>query len=500
MFPYKEAKYGSPALIFTIIALWYAVTNFIWWHINTPVIPWYDTAAVHFLDVFKNETISPPLIPWIMRFMFFLFGKEQSDLIIIAVNYVFFLIPLYFIYKIGEKTDSKETGQIAMILFAMVPAVYGLSRQFGHKDYHVIAAITFNIYCLIKTDHFKNRKWAILYGISAGLGLLIKEYFLAYFIPPFLWILFKAFKEKPRSFQRINIILASLIGILVSGIYYFDFYAIHKVLNDPVVQTRPVFSFSTIKIMMFGLYEELLSLPIFLVYLAGLWYFISRYRNKHKIIILLWIFVPWTIIFLMPHYKVSEYCAGFIPAMILIGAIFITHIKKNTVKEIILAALIIVGIIQHIDFSFFQKSILSTLGVTINQTFFPYYRVDYKNIMNCNAKDNSQKIVQLVDFINKVCQGSKLSVYVNDNAVINSKAFRSAMLLQDMRCLPKDIEKFNLKKDQNAIVLVGEMPVAMKKNKKKINREFYMAATTFFYNNIKDESNKIRIFKRKINN
>jgi hypothetical protein len=330
--------------------------------------------------------------------------------------------------------------------------------------------------------------------------MLVKEYFLAYFIPPFFWILFKAFKDKPRSFQKINVISASLTGILIAVIYYFDFYAIHKILKDPVMQTRPVFSFETVKIMIFGLYEELLSPPIFLVCLAGLWYFISRYRNKHKIIILLWIFVPWTVIFLMPHYKVSEYCAGFIPAMILIGAIFITHIKKNTVKRIILAVLIIVGIIQYIDFSFFQKSILSTLGVTINQTFFPYYHINYRNIMDPNAKSRSQKIVQLVDFINKVCPGSKLAVYVNDNAVINSKALRSAMLLQDMKCLPKDIEKFNLKKDQNAIVLVGEMPVAMKKNKKKINREFYMAATTFFYNNIKDESNKIRIFKRKINN
>jgi hypothetical protein len=118
--------------------------------------------------------------------------------------------------------------------------------------------------------------------------------------------------------------------------------------------------------------------------------------------------------------------------------------------------------------------------------------------MDPNAKSRSQKIVQLVDFINKVCPGSKLAVYVNDNAVINSKALRSAMLLQDMKCLPKDIEKFNLKNDQNAIILVGEIPVSIKKQKKIINQRFYMAATTFFYNDKQDESNKIRFFKRKI--
>jgi len=56
-----------------------------------------------------------------------------------------------------------------------------------------------------------------------------------------------------------------------------------------------------------------------------------------------------------------------------------------------------------------------------------------------------------------------------------------------------------LKDDQNAIVVVGELPVAMEKNRKIINQRFYMAANTVFYYNRRDESNKIRIFRRKNN-
>jgi len=499
MFPDKAAKYGSPALIFTIIALWYAVTNFIWWHINTPIVPYYDSSAVHFLDIFRDKTYSPPLITWIIKFMFSVFGKEYFDLIIIFINYIFFLIPLYFIYKIGEETDSKESGQIAMILFALVPAVYGLSRQCGHKDYHIIAAITFNIYCLIKTDYFKDRKWSFIYGISVGLGLLVKEQFLAYFIMPFLWTAVLAITKKPRFLRIINAFLAIIIGFLIAGVHYFDPLAVKKVMTDPVVQSKPVFSFDTVKIMTFGLYEELLSLPIFLVFLSGLLYFFKHYKGGYKGVILLWIFVPWTIIFLMPHYKVTEYCAGFIPAMILIGAIFITHIKNSTVKKALIVFLIIIGMVQYIDFSYFQKTVFSKMGFSVNKKNFKYYNINSKNIMNFNVKKRSKKIIQLASFIDKICPELKLSVYIDNNSTVNSKVLRSAMLLQDMKCLPKDIEKFMLKDDQNAIVVVGELPVAMEKNRKIINQRFYMAANTVFYYNRRDESNKIRIFRRKNN-
>ncbi|MDD5102300.1 MAG: glycosyltransferase family 39 protein, partial [Endomicrobiaceae bacterium] len=154
-------KISNTKIIFIVIAIWYAVGNFIWWQINTPIIP-YDIAARHFLDIFTEGYLfyNAPLLTYIMRFMFYIFGKEYFDLIIIFINYIFFLIPLYFIYKIGTELKDKETGNIAMILFAMVPAIYGMSRQYGHQDYHIIAAIAFNIYCLIKTDHFKNLKWS----------------------------------------------------------------------------------------------------------------------------------------------------------------------------------------------------------------------------------------------------------------------------------------------------------------------------------------------------
>ena len=187
-------KYNS-TIIFAIIAICYAIGDYIWWHLNSPTLG--DAfSIVNFKHIFEEGWLfySAPLITYIMRFMFFVFGTEYFDLQVIFVNYIFFLIPLYFIYKIGVELKDKETGNIAMILFALVPAVYGLSHRYGRCDYHIMAAITFNIYCLIKSDYFKSLKWSILYGVSIGLGLMIKDTFVTYFFVPFGYTLYLGLK------------------------------------------------------------------------------------------------------------------------------------------------------------------------------------------------------------------------------------------------------------------------------------------------------------------
>ena len=103
----------SSVIIFIIIAIWYAVGNFIWWIFNTPIIP-EGISGVHFCDVFENSFLyyNAPLLTWIMKGMFFIFGKQYFDLQIIFVNYIFFLTSLYFICKIGEKLKDKATENI----------------------------------------------------------------------------------------------------------------------------------------------------------------------------------------------------------------------------------------------------------------------------------------------------------------------------------------------------------------------------------------------------
>ena len=361
---------NSSLLIFIMIALFYAIGNFIWWKLNTPVIP-IGISAIHFNDIFRNEIFyyNAPLIAWIMKGMFFVFGKEYFDLQIIIVNYFFFLTGLYFIYKLGLKLKDKETGNAAMLLFALTPAVYELSRHYGHQDWHVMIAMIVNIYCLIKLNDFKNSKWCVLYGITAGLGMLIKDEFLPYFFIPWLYVAVRSLCNTMEKRTVLNIFVTVVLSVLISGCHYFRYEIINKFLHEPVIETAPVFSLSSLSVITVGLSKYLLYPLLFSVFAIGFLWFLYKNKNRDKYIFVLWFVVPWTIITFMPHAKMPEYCLGFVPCMILISSLFITNIK--TVKKVLILSLIVaiylflyVLLICVKDISSFNKNIYGICSVS----------------------------------------------------------------------------------------------------------------------------------------
>jgi len=379
-------------IIFGFISFFYLIGNFVWWKINTPIIPM-DVSALHFCDVFQNQYLyfNAPLLTWIMKGIFFLFGKEYFDLEITTVNYFFFLTALYFIYKIGVELKDKETGNIAMILFGLTPAVYGLSRQYGHQDWHVMVAMVANIYCLIKLNFFKNRKWSILYGITVGLGLLIKDEFLPYFFTPWLYVVIKSLAEKIEIKKVINILITIAVGSLIAGCHYFRYEIIYKIFNEPVFATKSVFSLESLKVLTFGLSNEILSPIIFILVLFGIFWFLKYYKSQNKYIFVLWIVVPWLIIMFMPHHKLAEYGVPFVPALILLVSLFVSELKY---KNILLTVITVVCIVQYIIFSY-----AAGIDKTSNNMYFNKYNLVYYD------KDKAKLVINLVDYIDENLKG-----------------------------------------------------------------------------------------------
>ena len=197
---YKNIR-NNNFVIFIIIAIFYLIGNLLWYKFNNPIIIQSAYNAYFLRALIENEYFFEiaPLIIWIMKGCLNIFGNKYVDLEIIFINYFFFLFALYFINKICIELKDNKTGIIAMILFALTPAVYGASRQYGHLDYHIMCVSLLNIYSLIKLENFTNRKWSIIYGISVGFGLLIKDAFLAYFFVPWLYIAITSLIEKNKK-------------------------------------------------------------------------------------------------------------------------------------------------------------------------------------------------------------------------------------------------------------------------------------------------------------
>lgn len=451
----------NSGIIFLIIATVYIVCNLIWWQINTPVIP-DSISAEHFIHVFRGEGLSlcyvAPLIIWIMRGMFFVFGRENFDLQIIIINYIFFLISLCFVYKIGKKIDSKETGKTAMILFALTPSIYGMTRQFGHHDFHLIAGITFNIYCLIKTNRFTDRKWSIIYGISTGVALLIKDSFGAYFLPPWLYVTIQGVKEKKCNIT-VNALLPMAIAFFIAGIHYFRQDIIIKILSDTISNSMPVFLFESMRVMTIGLSEELLSPPFFILFLFGFIWFIREYKNKlNKMIVLLWFLIPWAIIMFMPHNKVSEYGAGFIPAMILIISVYLVNIKRRVVKFTILSVIIPIGILQMLIFSYMPKKSFLDIGFKFKEHYISYYN----NKFNLYSP-YSKQIVNIISYIKS--RYPKEIVYIETIDYSNNNTLRMLALKEKLNVFTLDDWTWNSsyfeghKNEIGVIVYVGEKAI-----------------------------------------
>ena len=415
----KSFKFSS-IIIFIVTALFYAIGNFVWWKTNTPIIP-QGICALHFLDIFQDGWLysNAPLLTWIMKGIFFLFGKEYFDLEIITVNYFFFLTALYFIYKIGVELKDKETGNIAMILFGLTPAVYGLSRQYGHQDWHVMVAMVANIYCLMKLNFFENRKWSILYGITVGLGLLIKDEFLPYFFTPWLYVVIKSLAEKIEIKKVINILITIAVGSLIAGCHYFNSGIINKILNEPIREPVNIFACENIKMLTLGLSSELLSPIIFLLFLSGFVWFVVKFNNKHKWCILLWITVPWLIIMFMPHHKEPEYCIGFVPAIILIIALFFSGIKNKISKIVMLLILILVLLLQFFDLSYKKIFLLDNL------CFYNRYNLMFYE------KDDTSRFVELIEKL-KPFKDKNIFVYNTDDFIMQHHTLLAFMALNDL--------------------------------------------------------------------
>jgi len=524
MYVNSSFQRANNRIIFLIIATVYIICNFIWWAINTPVIP-NNQAAMHFCDVFQTGWFyyNAPLITWIMKFAFFLLGEENFDLQIIIVNYIFFLISLYFIYKIGKEIDSKETGNIAMVLFALTPAVYGTSRQYGHQDYHIIAGITFNIYCLIKTNYFTDKKWSIIYGISAGLGLLIKDAFLAYFFVPWLYIAIQSLKENAVKSKIINIFIGIFITSLIAGCHYFKNDIIKKILYEPVTETVAIFDFKSMRVMTVGLSEELLSPPIFLIFTIGLIWFLVKYKNRYKNVLLLLFFIPWAIIILMPHQKFVEYGLGVIPAIAIISAIYVSSIKTYLVKNLVLLCICITGLFQFIIFSYMPNSILTEARIQFNNKKIHYYKRTFIYYDSDDAKNN----MFLVSKLGSEYAKSKIALCCNQKYDMFATKFLVYKNKKDIQVLHVS-EFVNINNYPDCIVFAGKEETMdnmislcmqnydlapafqkiqrrrffnavkdMAKEFDKMMQNNFELVEVWYPNNVVDENLKVKIFKKK---
>lgn len=507
---------NSYAVIF-LVCFFFFIGNIIWYFLNTPILITEHDSSTHFLEIFYNlPAYNAPAITFIFKILFSVFGKKYFDLIIILVNYIFFIGSLIMIYKITKKIKDEHTAFISIILFALTPVIYALSRVYGINDYHLILPITLNMYALIKSDFFKDRKWSILYGVSIAFGMLIKDSFIIFFPGALFYVLMRIYFLKNGNKKPIllNICFSNLIALILISFHYFRLNIIKKILTRPFMDSGNIFEFEKISIFTVGLYEEMLSIPIFILLLIALFYYVKKYTNTNKYILLSYFLFPWAILLLMPCDKAVAYGTAFVPALTIITSIGITYLSKK-LRQILFIITSILCVLQYISFSY-------NINMGFDKVFFNYgshifriynntkdtlfYLPNKKHLSLLKINKNGEiapdydldNCFVLLKYIKNLKNISEIILTINkENESVIWKSFLHANNIRNVDS--KNFDNFKISDKTNLIICVGdnlyfENYVLTKKT--TAITDFYKS-DEFYLNHSFTIDNKVSVYKRK---
>ncbi len=272
------------------------------------------------------------------------FGTSQdAAFLVMSLHSAILLVS---VYGLGVALFNVSVGLWAAGLCQLLPGLYYFRLEFL-LDYPLAAIVTFSFWLLtlwninwqegesgiaktqtkkekfiqsnpqsqlknykVKSNQKTFNSWllAILFGISFGLALLLKQTALFFLLFPILWVFFSCLKN--RQWLRLTQFITSLF---VAVLVFFPWYRTNWLLiltsgkratidsaiieGDPPLNTLPAWTF-------YGeLLPHLLSWYLLIIAIAGLFLYAFRQRNLSFLSFNKW---RWLIIFLVGGYLLSS--------------------------------------------------------------------------------------------------------------------------------------------------------------------------------------------------
>ncbi|MDD5130166.1 MAG: glycosyltransferase family 39 protein [Candidatus Omnitrophica bacterium] len=291
----------------------------------------------------------------------------------LAANLPFFILLIIFTFLIGKEIAGAKEGLFAAFLVSFYPGIYGMSRSYG-VDFPLVAMVTVSIYILIAKNVAKIR-YSLLFGLVSGLTLLIKLPGAYFLIGPAVYIFFdrvrQVVKASPQnSCVNKHIFQVVFASALFAGISFLllNFgwgsgrveYVLNCVysINFPMFIERRHFywvcpyNIGEWKSIFFYMFEAVHSMSrlLFLLFCAGSVLFLIK-KIKYKMVILLWVIVPYIILMLSVN-KWGRYYLPVFPALALITAVGIFQIKEKKYRIFLVALAVFISFVQFYDLSF----------------------------------------------------------------------------------------------------------------------------------------------------
>jgi hypothetical protein len=332
---------------------------------NEGVLSFYNA----FTDAIKEKA---PLIAVVPIPFYLLLGKKYISAL--AANLLFIILGNYYFYKFGALMSKKREALLGVFILNLFPLIFGLSREFL-VEYGLMTLVVIWLYYFLKSDCFESRKYSLVLGIIAGLGMLMKVSFPLYIIAPVLFLCIKKvikLKNLPGVYIK-NALITLIIGILLAGTWYFKNFS--HVINFAFTagygkaaenyQLGNVFSLKTILeywlcIINLGTSMYMFLLIICLIAIRTIAFLSKRsssvLEKEYWYFLVIWFAVPF-MVFTFGVNKDYRYMAPALPPIALLMSIGLNHIPLIKYKEFFLTTLLIFPVFNYLYISFFPKPV-----------------------------------------------------------------------------------------------------------------------------------------------
>ena len=120
---------------------------------------------------------------------YWLFGVSMDSAQL--VNVVALAGLIWITYGLGRYAVGPGVGLFSALLVGLLPMVFAMARLF-YTELPLAALVALNLLALAESDGFRRRRWSLVWGVSLGLGLLVKWALPIYVLLPTLWLFWRA--------------------------------------------------------------------------------------------------------------------------------------------------------------------------------------------------------------------------------------------------------------------------------------------------------------------
>ncbi|HJX39239.1 MAG TPA: glycosyltransferase family 39 protein [Anaerolineae bacterium] len=179
--------------------------NWAWLSTNVVILGWdrprHLIESLVYNDILEQVTLRslfeawthsgyyPPLYHLAMVASYKLFGVSMD--VAVSVNMVFLALLLIAAYGIGSRMGGRGAGLLSAFVTSSLPMIFGMSR-YTYIEFALTSMVAVSFWLLLLSEGFRHKRYSLLLGACAGVGLLTKWTYVLFVLPALAMVVWRA--------------------------------------------------------------------------------------------------------------------------------------------------------------------------------------------------------------------------------------------------------------------------------------------------------------------